>query len=199
MVDALEHFFMMAHNLLVAPDSTQAPVADTTVATAGQNVKDAEDLVAWLKTLVNVLDAGGQAVAWILPVSEVDLVDGDATDIFAPRDPTDDLETENLVDDAVQEAVEGSTAAAAAADAVSVIDSVGTVEEGGPLVPAQQELVEHLQTGGEATASTETEVGTDDIAVATNYATDTPMHSDNGADAHYDHSEETDTNHTTDH
>lgn len=164
MIDALEHLFMTAHNVLVASDSTRAPNTSDRAATTEEDVRDAEDLVACLNTLVNALDVGRDAVVYILPAEEVEEVDPHAglttesssnsdaaTGLITAVDTVDTHEDNNAAVDTMEEndddqAIEDPSnhTPHGPADVPGTLVSLERPEEGNSSPDAMQELLDRI-------------------------------------------------------
>jgi len=165
MIDALENFFMTAHNLLVASDIIRAPNTDTTAAIINDHVKEAEEIVDRLNTVVETLADGRDAVLAILPAEEVEVVDrraiGDgfsaesssdsdpATDLVTAVDTVDTMEHNNATVDTLEEdedqGVSEGHSDHTAHDPTTIPDipaALDDPEEGNPDSDTMQELLD---------------------------------------------------------
>jgi len=109
MIDALEHFFMTAHNLLVATVPTRVCDPLTGLFTTKEDVKDAEDLVHCLTAVVETLAGGRDAVMKLLGVEEVDFRDIIANLSSDSSSNSDDASAPITVIDAVDTMEDNST------------------------------------------------------------------------------------------
>lgn len=125
MIDALEHFFMTAHNFLVAPHSAQAPNPPT-----NEYLEDVEDIVSCMLELVESLHAGGQAVTRLLPAEGLEEVDYQAT----------------IAGQSVESSSSSQDATAVARDAIPPLETLGDVEEGELVGGGLQQGVEDMDT-----------------------------------------------------
>ena len=165
MINALENFFMTAHNLLVALDTIQVPDTDTRAAIINDHVKEAEKLVDCLTTVVEALADGRDAVLAILPAEEVEVVDpraiGDgvsagsssesdpATGLITAVDTVDISEDNNATEDASGEnedqGVSEGHSDHALHDPATISDITAALdapEEGNPVSAEMQELLD---------------------------------------------------------